>query len=403
LTLVVLDEAHVYRGVFGSHVALVVRRLRRVCREAYGAEPTFVVSSATIANPREHAEALAGTRRRVAGGEEEPKRSPRSGGGTTTRGALPESTSSSASESWVVVDDDASPRAGKTFLVWTPPTREAAQRARGKGKKKTTFTGGGGGEGGSGGERGGGGGAGVEPRVVEPRGKAAVAARLRAGAGAGTGAGTGAGAGAGTSDEHVPVPGTLSRVPLPPPASVSARPGSSPGQERLSPIVETAYLLAECARHDFRCIAFCKTKKLCELVLRYARDHLAETGAGHLVATVRAYRGGLTPDARRETERELFSGRLRGVAATNALELGVDVGHLDATIHLGFPGSVASLLQQAGRAGRRVERRAVSVFVAFDGPLDAYFARRPERLLGDRGEFFDRGVRQAVDPGNLGC
>ena len=146
----------------------------------------------------------------------------------------------------------------------------------------------------------------------------------------------------------------------------------------------------------------CKTKKLCELVLRYARDHLAETGAGHLVATVRAYRGGLTPDARRETERELFSGRLRGVAATNALELGVDVGHLDATIHLGFPGSVASLLQQAGRAGRRVERRAVSVFVAFDGPLDAYFAGRPERLLGDRGEFFDRGVRQAVDPGNLG-
>ena len=398
LTLVVLDEAHVYRGVFGSHVALVVRRLRRVCREAYGAEPTFVVSSATIANPREHAEALAGTRRRVAGGEEEPKRSPRSGGGTTTRGALPERTSSSASESWVVVDEDASPRAGKTFLVWTPPTREAAQRARGKGKKKTTSTGGGGGEGGSGGERGGGGGggAGVEPRVVEPRGKAAVAARLRAGAGAGTGAGTG------TSDEHVPVPGALSGVPLPPPASVSARPGSSPGQERLSPIVETAYLLAECARHDFRCIAFCKTKKLCELVLRYARDHLAETGAGHLVATVRAYRGGLTPDARRETERELFSGRLRGVAATNALELGVDVGHLDATIHLGFPGSVASLLQQAGRAGRRVERRAVSVFVAFDGPLDAYFARRPERLLGQRGEFFDRGTRQAVDPGNLG-
>ena len=137
-------------------------------------------------------------------------------------------------------------------------------------------------------------------------------------------------------------------------------------------------------------------------MLRYARDHLAETGAGHLVATVRAYRGGLTPDARRETERELFSGRLRGVAATNALELGVDVGHLDATIHLGFPGSVASLLQQAGRAGRRVERRAVSVFVAFDGPLDAYFARRPERLLGERGEFFDRGTRQAVDPGNLG-
>ena len=88
LTLVVLDEAHVYRGVFGSHVALVVRRLRRVCREAYGAEPTFVVSSATIANPREHAEALAGTRRRVAGGEEEPRRSPRSGGGTTTRGGL---------------------------------------------------------------------------------------------------------------------------------------------------------------------------------------------------------------------------------------------------------------------------------------------------------------------------
>ncbi|XP_043690756.1 ATP-dependent helicase hrq1-like isoform X2 [Telopea speciosissima] len=83
---------------------------------------------------------------------------------------------------------------------------------------------------------------------------------------------------------------------------------------------------------------------------------------------------------RRRIENEFFNGKLRGVAATNALELGIDVGHIDATLHLGFPGSVASLWQQAGRSGRR-ERPALAVYVAFESPLDQYFMKFPQKLF----------------------
>lgn len=95
---------------------------------------------------------------------------------------------------------------------------------------------------------------------------------------------------------------------------------------------------------------------------------------------MQVYRGGYSPAERRAIEAELFHGQLLGVAATNALELGVDVGSLDVTLHLGFPGSVSSLRQQAGRAGRR-EQQSLAVFVAFDGPLDQHFMRNPDHLL----------------------
>ena len=102
---------------------------------------------------------------------------------------------------------------------------------------------------------------------------------------------------------------------------------------------------------------------------------------------------GYTAGERRAIEGSLFSGGLRGVAATNALELGIDIGALDVTVHLGFPGTVASLLQQAGRAGRR-EQMALSVYVAFDSALDQLFMRAPRRL-------FDRPLEAAcVDARN---
>lgn len=110
--------------------------------------------------------------------------------------------------------------------------------------------------------------------------------------------------------------------------------------------------------------------------------------APDLVPLVCGYRAGYTAEERREIERDLFSGRFRGVAATNALELGIDVGSLDVTVHLGFPGTVASLWQQAGRAGRR-EQKALSVYVAFDSPLDQYFMQDPKHL-------FDRPLEAAA-------
>lgn len=144
--------------------------------------------------------------------------------------------------------------------------------------------------------------------------------------------------------------------------------------------MELSCLLAECVQHGLQTIAFCGTRKLCELVVAYVRELLARSapGLGELVAV---YRAGYSPAERRGLERALHDGRLRAVAATNALELGLDVGALDATLHLGFPGSVSSLLQQAGRAGRR-ERPSLSLMVAWDGALDQHFVGRPDRLFG---------------------
>ncbi|KAJ7298096.1 hypothetical protein O6H91_Y016800 [Diphasiastrum complanatum] len=262
LRYVIIDEAHAYRGAFGCHTALILRRLRRLCHHLYGTEPTFVICSATIANPREHAMELVGLRQLQ------------------------------------VVQDDGSPSGGKYFLLWNPP-----------------------------------------PIFLPPR-RATISRNQR-------------------RLNHIPTPEIQTK--------------------RSSPVVEVASILAEMVQHGLRCIAFCKTRKLCELVLNYTREILKESSPD-LIDTVCAYRAGYTPQERRAIESDLFGGRLRGVAATNALELGVDVGSLDATLHLGFPGTVASLWQQAGRAGRR-EKPSLSIYVAFGSPLDQHFMKNPQKLF----------------------
>ncbi|PNY04728.1 ATP-dependent helicase hrq1-like protein [Trifolium pratense] len=148
---------------------------------------------------------------------------------------------------------------------------------------------------------------------------------------------------------------------------------------RSSPIVDVSRLLAEMVQHGLRCIAFCKSRKLCELVLSYAREILQET-APHLLDSICAYRGGYIAEERRKIESAFFGGKICGVAATNALELGIDVGEIDVTLHLGFPGSIASLWQQAGRGGRRA-RPSLAIYVAFGGPLDQYFMNNPRKLF----------------------
>eukprot|EP00798_Chlamydomonas_sp_ICE-L_P008044 gene8044-1278_t len=150
-------------------------------------------------------------------------------------------------------------------------------------------------------------------------------------------------------------------------------------QKRGSPIVEIALLLTECIQHGLRSIAFCRSRRLCELVACYTRE-LLKASAPDLINSFKVYRGGYSPEERRQIESELFRGDLLAAVATNALELGVDVGALDVTLHLGFPGSIASLRQQAGRAGRR-EQPSLSLYVAFDGPLDQYFMSHPKELF----------------------
>ncbi len=143
---------------------------------------------------------------------------------------------------------------------------------------------------------------------------------------------------------------------------------------------EATDLFVEMARQGVRNITFTRARKVAELILRYARGILKEKDP-NLVPLIKSYRAGYLPEERRQIERELFSGQLLGVAATSALELGVDVGSLDATVLVGYPGTIASTWQQAGRAGRGV-RESLSVLIGLDNPLDQYFMRHPGALFG---------------------
>ncbi|XP_022634604.1 uncharacterized protein LOC106756587 isoform X4 [Vigna radiata var. radiata] len=261
LRFVVIDETHTYKGAFGSHTALILRRLERLCSYVYGSVPSFVFSTATSANPREHSMELANL------------------------------------STLELFQNDGSPSTRKLFVLWNPAVR---------------------------------------PKSFIKKAQFAMG-----------------------TDELA---------------------DESANFVRSSPIVDASRIFAEMVQHGLRCIAFCRSRKLCELVLSYTREILHET-APHLVDSICAYRGGYIAEERRKIESSFFGGEICGVAATNALELGIDVGEIDATLHLGFPGSIASLWQQAGRGGRR-DKPSLAVYVAFGGPLDQYFMRHPNKLFG---------------------
>ncbi|MCS7007294.1 MAG: DEAD/DEAH box helicase, partial [Gaiellaceae bacterium] len=164
--------------------------------------------------------------------------------------------------------------------------------------------------------------------------------------------------------------------------------------QRASPLGDAARLLATLASRGLRTICFAKSRRAAELVHRLAVERL---DAG-IAARLAPYRAGYTPEQRREIERRLVEGELLGVTATDALELGIDVGLLDCAISVGFPGTVASLRQQWGRAGRR--DRGLALLVASDDALDQFFAREPEALLSRRVEaaILDHANPRILDP-----
>jgi len=164
------------------------------------------------------------------------------------------------------------------------------------------------------------------------------------------------------------------------------------GVRRLSSHAESAQILATLVWMGFRTIAFTRSRLAAEIVLRYAREGLQGIDPD-LARRLESYRAGYTPKERREIERRLFGGELLGITATDAMELGIDVGDLDAVVMDGYPGSIGSLRQQTGRAGRS-GREAVGFLVARDNPLEQYYMRHPELLLGGTAE----AVR--VHPGN---
>lgn len=252
LRYVIVDECHGYRGVFGSNVAHVLRRLRRIAAQYQ--EPlypeqdpglTFVLASATISDPAGCAELLTG---------------------------LPA----------VPVTEDAAPRGAVTFAMWEPPLTA-----------------------------------------------------LRGDAGA-------------------PV--------------------------RRGIVAETADLLASLAGDGVPALAFIRSRRGAEATAAAARSRLTEAGLVLAADKVAAYRSGYLPAERRELEEALRSGAITALAATPALELGVNIAGLDAVLIAGWPGTRAALWQQAGRAGRQ-GREAVAILIARDDPLDTYLVHHPQALL----------------------
>ena len=149
---------------------------------------------------------------------------------------------------------------------------------------------------------------------------------------------------------------------------------------RRSTNIEASVLFSELVSRGIRTIAFVRTRKVAELVYLYAKDQLQQMKSD-LAEKISPYRASYLPEDRRRIEKALFDGELMGVSTTNALELGIDVGALDATVIAGYPGSIASTWQQAGRSGRRNEE-SLSVLVAQDNPLDQYLMNHPNAFFG---------------------
>jgi len=253
LKFIVIDEAHAYRGVMGSHVANVIRRLRRVAA-FYDAKPQFILCSATIANPGELAQALIG-------------------------------------QNVELVDKNGSPRGEKRIILYNPPLVDAVQGIR---------------------------------RSVVSESRRWMIALLKAG---------------------------------------------------------------------IKTILFAHSRIRTEVAASYVNEDLANIFTDNSRIRVEAYRGGFLPNERRQIEKGLREGTIQGVVSTNALELGIDIGGLDASVVAGFPGSFNSFWQQSGRAGRR-GGTSVSVFIASVSPIDQFIMNDPEW-------FFRKNAEEArVDPDN---
>lgn len=143
--------------------------------------------------------------------------------------------------------------------------------------------------------------------------------------------------------------------------------------ERKGAIAEAADILEYLLENNIRTIAFCKVRKSCELLMKQVRENLQRKQRNDIMNKVTSYRGGYTAENRRKIESQMFNGELLGIIATNALELGVDIGSLDAVLMVGVPWSISALWQQSGRSGRR-NADSLSLVVCDGNPLDQHYA-----------------------------
>lgn len=246
LKYVVIDELHMYKGLFGSHVALVMRRLRRMCSFLGNDNIQFISCSATLKDPVKHMQAIFGV----------------------------------DEEEIVHIHNDGSPTGQKHLVVWNPPY--------------------------------------INPNDL------------------------------------------------------------SSGRENF--IRESAKILVQLVLNNVRTIAFCYVRRVCELLMKEVRNIFLELNKEELVSQVMSYRGGYSVSDRRQIEQEMFHGNLSAVISTNALELGIDIGGLDAVLMCGFPLSLSNFHQQSGRAGRR-NRDSLTLVVGSDAPVDQHYMKHPELLL----------------------
>jgi len=253
LKYIVIDEAHAYRGVMGSHVSNVIRRLRRVAA-FYGVKPQFILCSATIANPAQLAKALIG-------------------------------------QDVELVDKNGAPCGEKRVILYNPPIVDKVQGIR------------------------------------------------------------------------------------------------------RSVVIESPRWMIALLKAGIKTILFAHSRIRTEVAASYVNDDLKNIYNSNSNIRVESYRGGFLPNERREIEKGLRNGSIHGVVSTNALELGIDIGGLDASVIAGFPGSFNSFWQQSGRAGRR-GGTSVSVFIATNSPIDQF-------IMNDSDWFFRKNAEEAhIDPDN---
>ncbi|OHE91000.1 DEAD/DEAH box helicase [Colletotrichum orchidophilum] len=244
LKYVVVDELHYYNGQMGSHVAFIMRRLRRICAAVGNRHIKFISCSATVANPRQHFKTIFGI------------------------------------ENVRLVDFDGSPSGRKEFLCWNTPYRDPGDPASGRGDA----------------------------------------------------------------------------------------------------LFECARLFCQLMLRGVRIIAFTRVREQCEKLVTAVQQELESLGRSECVNRVMGYRGGYTAQDRRRIESEMFEGKLLGIVATTALELGIDIGTLDCVLTWGFPYTIANLRQQSGRAGRR-NKDSLSVLVGDCFPTDQHYMQNPDEIF----------------------
>ncbi|KAK3318337.1 P-loop containing nucleoside triphosphate hydrolase protein [Apodospora peruviana] len=244
LKYVVVDELHYYNGLMGSHVAFIMRRLRRICAAVGNRHVKFISCSATVANPREHFKTIFGI------------------------------------DDVCLVDFDGSPSGRKEFLCWNTPFKDPGDPSSGRGNA----------------------------------------------------------------------------------------------------LFECARLFCQLILRGVRVISFCRVREQCEKLVGAVKHELENLGRAECISRVMGYRGGYTAQDRRRIESEMFEGKLIGIIATSALELGVDIGTLDCVLTWGFPYTISNLRQQSGRAGRR-NKDSLSILVGDCFATDQHYMQNPNELF----------------------